>query len=208
MFLLLINSVIIADVFFCLICSYHCFHFAPVVRLEVWKHDWVTPRPKCHAGEENRRMMNISYRLFVLFKEVTTFTRLLQNNSTCMRDTELLTSLPWNDSSPMFFSFPLPAWLLQLQLTQALTHKDGLCYSVAKQPIWQQSPCCGKLEQVIISDFDIWPGTDILVCVCEIIQSGLYSHVKLFSLYQTWYITDETFLHIGRITNNDAAVRI
>lgn len=35
--------------------SYHCFHFAPVICLQVWEDNWVTPRPKCFAGGENEK---------------------------------------------------------------------------------------------------------------------------------------------------------
>lgn len=46
---------LLLEEFFVSFHTYHCFHLTPVVRLEMWKHDWVTPWPKCHANEENKR---------------------------------------------------------------------------------------------------------------------------------------------------------
>lgn len=115
---------------FSFISTYHRFHFAPVICLQMWKHNWVAPWPTCHAGEESRRMMNISCPLFLLFNIRTSCTTRDPSSQkkilyVCVRLRERswqwpwLTVLPWNDSSPMFSSFLLSAcsgccgtWLL------------------------------------------------------------------------------------------------
>lgn len=53
---------------------HRCFHYAPVVCLQMWEHDWVTPRPKCHAGEKNGRMIEISCHPFLLSQKATSCT--------------------------------------------------------------------------------------------------------------------------------------
>lgn len=71
--------------------SYHCFHFAPMICLHMWKHHWVAPWPKRHAGEEYRWMMNISCPVFLLFNKPTSCTTLdpsCKTNTVCVCESQ------------------------------------------------------------------------------------------------------------------------
>lgn len=94
----------------CFISSYHCFHFAPMVCMEMWKHDWVTPWPKCHAGEENWRIVNISH-LFFLSNKATSCTTLDPSCNTntvhvCETQSKLLTVTKYLLLSPEMTRVP------------------------------------------------------------------------------------------------------
>lgn len=50
LFLLFIN--LLLEKCFSFVTSHHCFHLTPVVCVEMWEHNRVTPWPRCHADEK------------------------------------------------------------------------------------------------------------------------------------------------------------
>lgn len=86
---------------FCFISSYH-FHFTPVVCMEMWKHDWVTPWPKRHANEEN----NEYYCIFRQPNKASSFTRLDRIVQIHRKSSwRYLLLLPETTQLPCFFLF-------------------------------------------------------------------------------------------------------
>lgn len=118
------------------ISSYRCFHFAPVVCPEMWKHDWVTPWPKCHAGDENRRIMNISYCLFLQFYKAAALDPSLRTNTVRVWDTESCRQRPSTYLSRLkrleshVFFFPSACMFLIL-LHPAHTHTKMGCVTLS-----------------------------------------------------------------------------
>lgn len=50
LFLLFIN--LLLEKCFSFVTSYHCFHLTPMVCVEMWEHNRVTPWPRCHADKK------------------------------------------------------------------------------------------------------------------------------------------------------------
>lgn len=103
--------------------SYHCFHFAPVICLQVWEDNWVTPRPKCFAGGENEKDDELWIQDLIIYS--------------CERRREKLRSYSSRLKRPecCFFSFS-PACMLLIHGTQlnsfhTHTHTTMCCVTLS-----------------------------------------------------------------------------
>lgn len=182
-----------------------------MVCLEMWENDRITLWPKCHAGKKVHENELPSIPSAQQSHNHAQQLQLQNKYCTCVWDTDGTYYSRLNRLEFHVFLFscivecvsaPGSTRPANTQRWVVLLCRLATCLATVAGGV--------ELGLVIILEFDALLGLNIISCLSVRLNSQVctsVNYVKLFSLYWTWYITDQTLLCVGRVTRNGIALK-